>query len=125
MISCKFNPELEILEVVYSGIITFEDLNVHGTKIMNNKEIPRKLNILTDARNAIYDYNNINNLLMMEHMKKHLEPYVFVKNAILHLKPIETAISMIVENEILINNYKQKIFYTEEAALNWLKNNTL
>ena len=120
MINCRFNTKTNFLEVVYSGLISTEDLNLHGNKIMNNIILPRKLNILTDARNAEYDYKNINFSSMMKKMKKHLEPFLLVKNAILHFKPIETAISMIIENKIIIKNYQQKVFYTEEAAINWL-----
>jgi len=57
-------------------------------------------------------------------MKTHLAPYIFVKNAILHSKPVETAVSMVIEYKIKIANYKQKIFYTEEATINWLKDRT-
>jgi len=121
MISSKFNTETKILEVVYSGLISSEDLNIHGNNIMNNNKLPRNLNILTDARNAEYDYKKINYFSMMKNMKKHLDPFIFVKNAILHSKPVETAISMILKDKIIINNYKQKIFYTEEAATAWLK----
>lgn len=122
MITCNYNNIKNILEVTYSGQISMSDINKHGEKIMNNKNLPRNLLILTNASVACYDYKNINYFSMMKNMKKHLEPYIFVKNAILHSKPVETAISMVIENKIKISNYKQKIFYTEKAALKWLKN---
>ena len=121
MINHKYNTDTNILEVVYSGRITNKDLENFGEYIMNEKQLPRNLNILTDAGKAIYDLERINFRKMVKDMEKHLQPYIFVKNALIHEKPNETAVSMIFERNSLFSNYKQKIFCTKKAALNWLK----
>jgi hypothetical protein len=54
MISYKFNESLQILEVIYSGDIGFEDLTDYGDQICSNEELPRNLKILADATKANY-----------------------------------------------------------------------
>ena len=120
MINWEYNTDTQILEVYYIGNIIQEEYDNYIFFLKNSKELPRNLKILTDASNAIYSYKMINFNQVLNEIRILLRSYKCVKNAFLHAKPNETAISMIMENRLKIDNYQQKIFSTNKAALDWL-----
>ncbi len=95
MIEYLYNPELEILEVQYSGVLEFSEYESYIKAIGENNKLPRKLKILTDARTANYafaqdDLYRISDLLM-----SFIHNYEYVMIAMIHAKPAETAASML------------------------------
>ena len=123
MISWNFNKENGILEVTYSGHISIEEFINYGNTLKKDNSLPRVLKILTNAQNANYDIKKTeekNQLIMKESLKQQLKAYTFVKNAVIHKKPVETAISYTFKEIFSFENYSQKTFYTQEAALRWL-----
>lgn len=54
MINYRFNKHLDILEVIYSGKIEFNDLIDFGNKVYSDQSLPRKLKILADVTKAEY-----------------------------------------------------------------------
>lgn len=122
MISYHFNKEMQILEVNYIGNVTFEDLMEYGEMMRNNKSFPRELKIITDASSASYQLEPEDIAKLLKALREQVKPFNTVKNAVLHQKPKETAMSFLVENDGPIPNYKHNVFSTREAALAWLFN---
>ena len=120
MIQSKFNNELGVLEVIYSGAIFLEELLQHGNNIANNFSLPRKLNILTDAREAVYKFGPEKINQIIDALKENLEDYALVKNAFIYSTPNETAYSVYLESEKEPDHYEHGVFSTREDALYWL-----
>ncbi len=120
MIKIFFNKEFFILEVNFIGEISFIDLYEYGEKIRQDNDLPRNLKILTDATQAIYKISPEEIVLMLEDLKIQIEPYHSVKTAVIQNKPIETAISMMVDINLSIPDYMHKVFSTRKAAIEWL-----
>lgn len=123
MINFNYNKEDELLEVEYVGLLTEKNFSNYLNNISSNKNLPKNLKILTDARRVIYDFETIDFSLLIKKIEIHTKQFNIIKNAILHSKPRETAVSIMVEDEIDIKKYKQKVFYTKAVALNWLNKN--
>ena len=121
MIKYSFNKDIQVLEVIYHGEIRVEDIISHAQFVSENKELPRKLNILTDSRNAQYSFSLNEGKKLIKLLKQSLRNYEFIKDAFLHSSPRETAFSTLLEIEQQYTNYAHKIFSTREAALEWLK----
>jgi hypothetical protein len=120
MITHQFNAELQILEVFYKGNIYINDLLEYGEMIRTNDSLPRDLKILTNATDASYHLTMQEISFMMDVLKMQIVPYNSVKTAVIQEKPIETAISMLVDIGSPIPGYKHKVFSTRHGALDWL-----
>lgn len=121
MIKCDFNDELQVLEVIYEGDISADEILEHARFIAENKNLPRKLNILTDARNAHYKFKPKETRQILKFLKQSVKKYEFIKDAFIHKAPRETAYSMTIEFNQQHPNYEHKVFSTKQAALIWLQ----
>jgi hypothetical protein len=121
MITTEYKKEEGILEVIYDGKITIDDLLDYGKKIRTNETFPRNLKILTDATRANYTLSKEDISHLIERLERDIQNYNTVKSAFIHKSPRETALSMILEHEERISKYSHKIFSTREAAISWLK----
>ncbi|MFN8257538.1 MAG: STAS/SEC14 domain-containing protein [Bacteroidales bacterium] len=120
MINIKFNKELKILEVEFTGDISLKELIDYGEKIRISNDLPRELKILTDARESVYKISHNDLRVVVMELKKQIKPYKSVKTAVIQTKPVETALSMLVNWEGQIDGYEHQVFATRHAALNWL-----
>ena len=120
MIKHTYNKDIQVLEVIYEGHINSDEIIRHTKYIATNKELPRNLKIITDARNAIYDFDDDTVSQLKSFLKVSTKNYITIKDAFLHKKPKETAYSILMESETGFDNYFHKVFYTREAALKWL-----
>lgn len=123
MITSTYNEKLNILEVIYKGKVSIEDLIEFGENFSKNKTLPRNIKMLTDARNAEYTFDLDKIYVMLEKLKEHMKNYEMVIAAFIQSKPNETALSQIVEDENRAPNYIHKIFNTRQSALDWLLSN--
>lgn len=121
MVNWKYNKATNILEVTYSQKISPEDITTLKNYIRDNNNLPKRINILTDARTAEYEMKNIDLKELSSMIRYNIRPDVYIKNAFIHSKPVETAISTIIEMNINFDNYQQKVFSTKKAAISWLK----
>jgi hypothetical protein len=120
MINFNFNNELQVLEVFYEGKITLDDLTGYGNSISSNDSLPRNLKILADATKASYELTPGEIPRIVELTKEHIKPYKHVKAAFLQSKPLETALSHLLELEFTPGKYEHAVFSTRKAALAWL-----
>ncbi len=120
MIEYKFNEELQILEVFYEGTITFNDLIDYGNSVFSDKSLPRDLRILTDATMACYKLVPDEIPQVVKLTLEHIKPYNKVKAAFIQSKPIETALSQLLESEFTSGKYEHAVFSARKSALDWL-----
>ncbi len=120
MISYQFNHNLQIIEVEYTGDVDLNQLLEYGERVKNDGSLPRDLLILTDATKANYLFDIAENSVMLETLKDQLKPYNSVRVAVIHSKPMETAMSMLVDADHKIADYNHMVFTTRRAALQWL-----
>ncbi len=120
MIKYEFDSKLGILEIFYTGKIRLKDVIEFGNSIYTDNKLPRRLLMLTDVTNANYEIEVDDFSELIEHLKRHVSAFEYIKAAFIQSKPKETAYSMILSNENPIHNYYRAVFSTREAALEWL-----
>jgi hypothetical protein len=121
MINLKFDNKEHLLNVVLTGKITGGDILSHMKIINAMTDLPKTLNVLIDARKATFkvepgDANEIASANF--HFDKKFKS---IKNAVLTLSPIDTALITLYKHAIRSRHYSLKIFSIEENARNWLK----
>ncbi len=121
MIEHQFNEDLQILEVTYQDEVDFCDIIDFYNYISENKELPRNLKVLTDARKATYVFNFKKAAQVITTLKKSLQKYESLTYAFIHSKPKETAYSQLLAADKVHKNHFHRIFASREKALEWLK----
>ncbi len=117
-----FDSTRKILFVTISGITSIEDLNQWITSITPDKAPEKYLKMITDARGAIYNFKAEDSKAIDKPLEELCRKYTWIKAAVIHKNPKETALSMVLRNRLEIKNYSQVIFSTMEAAENWIMN---
>ena len=122
MIHYNFNTKDNILNIDYSGKIIIKDIIELYEKLLSEKSYPNNLLIFQDETNA--EFIESENLIpvALDSLKQLALKYDSVKVAIWQTEPVKTAYSYFFKNKINILNLNLEIFYTKEAAINWLKN---
>jgi len=121
MINYQFNDKFQIVEVNVSGVITIKDIIDHYYNISKDDSLPNNLKEIIDCRNAQFDIDLKNIDLTYKSVKKALEAYDTIKEAILVDKPFETVVAMLfVRINANSKNYCCRVFSTEDASYNWL-----
>lgn len=121
MIKVEFKPVEGYLHAIYDGDITKNDLINYIDATRLNNEYPRKLKILTDSTNANMLLSKVDLESVIEANYKSLEQYEYIYDAIITANPKETAFSMWFKKMSATNKYKFEVFFTVEAAKNWLQ----
>jgi len=116
----SFNEDLEILEVVYQGDITLDDIKEYGKKFREMKSLPSKLNMITDATKANYLFKASEIPLLSKALYDNTKHFESIKSAMIQMKPTETAKSVIMEQQENPANYRHKIVSTRSSAIAWL-----
>lgn len=125
MITRKFNKELGILEVCYTGKLSYKELKNFGDSLTIDKSIPRELKILTDVREGEYSFTEKEVPKVIIALNEQIKAFKYIKAAFIQTKPRETAISLITEEKNTIPNYFHRVFSTHDAALGWLMGNNI
>lgn len=114
------DEELKILRVSYPGMLTKEEIIAHYDELRTNTSFHRNIRILIDCRNSTFTVKPEEVPELTEAAKKAVNKYQSVKEAMMVTDPYETVIVTLFEKGINVPHYRFKIFYTEEAALDWL-----
>lgn len=120
MITTSFNKRKGILYTKYSGIITVFDIVEFIIDTKNNKQYPRNLRILSDAREADFLLNPEDLDIIINENNQSLKNYNFIFDAILVDSPKETALTVLYQKLSSTDNYKFELFISERKAENWL-----
>ena len=116
----KHDEELKILRVRYPGMLTKEEIIAHYDELRTNISFHRQLRILIDCRFSTFTVRPDEVPELIKAAIKAVGEYESVKEAMMVNDPYETVIVTLFKNGINVPNYMFKVFYTEEAALNWL-----
>jgi len=122
MITYELNEETGILETKIEGNIRIEDIINYIIDVRDNKMLPEKIKIFTEASKG---------KLVEKVRKKELEKFLvenkktlnqkeFIYDAFVVSEPFETALGLLYQDLIEMRNYKFKIFTTKKAAIAWL-----
>ncbi len=120
MINVNFNEEKGILFAKYEGEITLYDIIAYINFTKLNREFPRDLKILSDARNAIFKIKPDDLDIVINENNKSLNKYNYIFDAILLDSPNETALSILYKRLAKNDKYKFEVFVSEANAISWL-----
>lgn len=120
MIRTEFVEKHGILEAHYIDNIYLKDVVDYIDATRENKEYPRRLKILSDARETEFLFNEEDLFKIIEANEKSLEKYDEIIDAIVVEEPKIAALTMLYQ--ILGKNpkYHFHIFSTKETAYKWL-----
>ncbi|MEI6243116.1 MAG: hypothetical protein WCP39_06905 [Chlamydiota bacterium] len=120
MITDYFDPSNNTLVVVLSGEIAFDEV-FDWIKTVTPARVPvRKLKMLSDGSEAKYSFSKKQVQQSDIAITELTGRFETIKNAVIHITPIETAFSFLARDAIKYQNYLQQTFSTKEAALEWL-----
>lgn len=122
MVSTHFNTQTKILESKFEGNVTLTEVVNYIIVTKENKTYPRKLKILTDSIDAIFNFSIEDLEIIVEENIKSLEKYDLIIDAIIIDDPKNTVLSMLYLELTKTNKYKFEIFATKSAAIDWLNN---
>ena len=122
MVTAKFNQQTNILESKFEGNVTLAEVVNYIIATKKNKSYPRKLKILTDSIDAIFNFSIEDLEIIVEENIKSLEKYNLIIDAIIIDDPKNTVLSMLYLELAKSNKYKFEIFATKSAAIDWLNN---
>jgi hypothetical protein len=108
------------LEVEYKGAIFADEIIRFWDHLHVDQRLPRQLRVLTDASQAEYHIQTSDFPGILQAMRVHLKAYEWIKAAFIQTKPKETAFSIYLENNAIIDNYFHAVFSDRETAMNWL-----
>jgi len=122
MVTSKFNQKTNILESKFEGNVILSEIINYIRATKDNNSYPRKLKILTDSRDAIFNFTIEDLEIIVEENYKSLEKYNLIIDAIIIDDPKNTVLSMLYLELAKSNKYKFEIFATKSAAIDWLNN---
>lgn len=122
MITTHYNNSTKILEVTFTGDITVQEMKNYIVSLRENKDLPSKLRILSDASKAKFAERVSKNDLIdfLNENKKTLSRMEYVYDAYVITGTFETALGVLYKTLNTIKNYSFNVFSTKEAAYNWL-----
>lgn len=122
MITYKYNKDTGILETLITGTTSIKDLTEYMLSLSKYKELPKRLKILTDAREGVFSSETEPEDLekIVEVNYQSLAVCDFIYDAFILSSPIETAMGQLYQELSKAKNYFFKIFATKENAEKWL-----
>ena len=122
MITINFNTETKILENNLSGTITIADVLNMYHQIEHHGQLPANLKIIIDSHKARYSFTEKDLQEIANAIKHLLTKFNSIQEAIIQSTPYETAMAVLYEQMVQIENFRFKVFSSYEAAIQWLKN---
>ncbi|MCF8381786.1 MAG: hypothetical protein K9H49_19595 [Bacteroidales bacterium] len=121
MITFKYDEQVGILKSVWSGDVHLDQIIYYIDSVRTNKDLPRKLKIVSDSRNANFILVPEDLPKIVEANIKSLAQYDAIIDGMVTSNPYDTAMSALYLNLSALEKYFFKVFSTPEAALIWLK----
>jgi len=123
MITKKFNSETGILESKFEGEITIKQVTDYILSLSEDKNLPKKLKIFSDATKGTFSENITPNDLkeIVEANYKSLAARECIYDAFIINSSIEMALGQLYMEFSKSDNYYFNLFSTKEAAVKWLK----
>lgn len=122
MIAINFNAENNILVNTLSGPIDISDVLNMYHQIEHHGSLPANLKIIIDSQKARYSFTEKDLQKIANAIKHLLTKFNSIQEAIIQSTPYETAMAVLYEQMVQIENFRFKVFSSYEAAIQWLKN---
>ena len=120
MVKYRYNTENNYHEFIYEGIISHKEIADAIINLLQKSNKNKSINILINAQNADYSKLKKQNPTQEARIIMYSSEFLRVRMAIVHTKKLETAISEIHQENLQRPGYEHEIFYSHEAALDWL-----
>jgi len=120
MVEYKFNINTNTLEANYIGNVTANEIIDYIRATKNNTQYPRSLKIISNTKNATFNFSIEELDLIVAENYKSLEKYNEIIDAIIVDDPKKTVLTVLYKQFFKTKKYKFEIFATKDAALNWL-----
>lgn len=120
MIKSYLDPKTGIMYAKFKGNIYFNELLDHVTAQETRRHYPRKLKILSDARQGQLQIKPKDFYIIRDQLAETLKQFNVIYDAFMVSNTKDTALSMLYMELIKLDNYYFKVFSTEEAAMHWL-----
>ena len=122
MITKKFNSETGILESKFEGEITIKQVTDYILDLSEDKTLPKKLKIFSDATNGVFNHEITPNDLkeIVEANQKSIAARECIYDAFIVSSSIEMALGQLYMEFSKSDNYYFNLFSTKEAAMEWL-----
>ncbi|NPA68679.1 MAG: hypothetical protein GXO50_08730 [Chlorobi bacterium] len=122
MISYKLNTKTGILETTFKGNISMQDIIDYISALAQDKTLPQKLKVLSDASKAkLAGEPELDELMrIVETNKKAVALKDGTYDAFIISGSVETALGQIYMDLSKTEKYMFKVFSTKKAALEWL-----
>ena len=110
-----------IYKVIYSGIVSFEEIINFLNEFSHIENLPKKLSLLSDLRDADFKFAPNELKKISQAAEESTKKYTSIKTAFLVTDPKITAYSTLFSNQSMEKRTQRKTFSTMDAALKWLK----
>lgn len=121
MLDYKFNTKTNTLEANYIGEVSAIEIVNYIRDTKNKSHIyPKRLKILSNTKNANFNFTIEELDLIVAENYKSLEKYDIIIDSIIVDDPKNTVLIVLYKQFFETKKYKFEIFATESAALNWL-----
>jgi hypothetical protein len=90
-------------------------------KVGDDSNLPKQLKIITDARNAIFEFMPEDIDALANSVEKYMGKFVHIKEALIQSDPFVTALTVLYQLKLSkLENFEYQIFSTIEAATDWI-----
>ena len=122
MISYSYNKETGIVETIFEGEISSENMIDYIRSIGEDKELPEILKIFSDTtRGKLKERFSIKNLRQfLAENKILMEKKSYIYDAFVISGAFEMALGMLYRELNNYKNYKFNVFSSKKAAIDWL-----
>ncbi len=122
MITYKLNTETGILETTIKGEVTIGDFINYIISLSQDKTLPKKLKIFSDATEGWFsgDTTPDDLIKIVEANNLSLAQRDFICDAFILSSSLETAMGQLYMKLSKADNYRFKVFSDKKAALKWL-----
>lgn len=120
MVTVEYNNESKILVNTLTGTINISDVLDMYHRVEHYGSLPADLKIIIDSEKASYNFTEKNLQEIMNAIKHLLTKFNSIREAIVQSSPYETAMAVLYEQMVELDNFRFKAFSTHEAAIKWL-----
>lgn len=120
MVTLDFNTNSKILTNTLTGTINIGDVLSMYHQIENHESLPTNLKVIIDSQKARYTFTEKELEKIANAIKHLLTKFDSIQEAIIQSSPYETAMAVLYEQMVNIDNFRFKAFSTHKAAIAWL-----
>lgn len=121
MITHKFHASSSSLYVKITGNTRLDKLNAYFEKLLNNKSLPRELNIILDVQKGSLDFSPLDTKSISNATKSQTSQFKLIRKAIIVNSTKDTATALYYKHIFETSTYNVAVFPNLRIALEWLR----